>query len=83
MPKENSSKFGSHAKASSEAHMNAQSKHRERMSKKEKTIKDNIAAAAKRTPQQQVARLDKMFGKGKGAAKERAKLELKITGGTK
>jgi len=29
---------------------------------------------AKRTPQQQLARLDEMFGKGKGATKERAKL---------
>ena len=29
---------------------------------------------AKRSPEQQLARLDKMFGKGKGAAKERAKL---------
>jgi hypothetical protein len=34
---------------------------------------------AKRTPQQQLARLDEMFGKGKGATKERAKL-AKLTG---
>ena len=32
-----------------------------------------------RTPQQQLMRLDKMFGKGNGAAKERAKL-AKIIG---
>jgi hypothetical protein len=29
---------------------------------------------AKRSPEQQLARLDTMFGKGKGATKERAKL---------
>jgi ABC-type enterochelin transport system substrate-binding protein len=29
---------------------------------------------AKRTSQQQIERLDQMFGKGKGATKERAKL---------
>ena len=36
------------------------------------------AAADLRTPQQQLARLDHMYGKGQGAAKERAKLAEKI-----
>jgi len=34
---------------------------------------------AKRTPEQQIARLDQMFGKGKGAAKERARLAKQIS----
>jgi len=33
---------------------------------------------AKRTPQQQIERLDQMFGKGSGATKERAKLAKQI-----
>ena len=33
---------------------------------------------AKRTPEQQIARLDQMFGEGKGAVKERAKLAKRI-----
>ena len=36
---------------------------------------------AKRTPQQQLTRLDEMFGKGKGAQKERARLAKVIKGG--
>jgi hypothetical protein len=34
---------------------------------------------AKRTPRGQVDHLDKLLGKGQGAVKERAKLELLIT----
>ena len=33
---------------------------------------------AKRTPQQQIERLDQMFGEGQGAAKERARLQKQI-----
>jgi hypothetical protein len=36
---------------------------------------------AKRTDEQQLQRLDKMFGKGKGAKKERAKLAARIKKG--
>ena len=35
-------------------------------------------ARAKRTDQQQLAELDKVFGKGKGAKKERARLKESI-----
>lgn len=35
-------------------------------------------ARAKRTPQEQLKRLDEMLGEGKGAAKERARLEAAI-----
>ena len=33
---------------------------------------------AKRTPQQQLGQLDKMFGQGKGAKKERARLKKQL-----
>lgn len=36
------------------------------------------AAADKRTPEEQLQRLDKLFGPGQGAGKERVKLALKI-----
>jgi hypothetical protein len=35
---------------------------------------------AKRTAQEQLNRLDGMFGKGKGAAKERARLSKQVEG---
>ena len=38
---------------------------------------------SKRTDQQQLARLDKLFGKNKGAQKERAKLKSRIRKGEK
>lgn len=36
------------------------------------------ADRAKRSPQDQLARLDSMFGKGKGASKERARLAAQV-----
>lgn len=36
------------------------------------------AAASLRTPEEQIARLDSMFGPGQGAKKERAKLAERI-----
>lgn len=38
-------------------------------------------ARAKRTPKQQLNRLDSMFGKGQGARKERARLQKQMNGG--
>lgn len=38
-------------------------------------------ARAKRTPQQQLNRLDSMFGNGQGARKERARLQKQMNGG--
>jgi len=40
--------------------------------------KERKEAAEGRTPQEQLARLDDMLGKGKGAKKERAKLAKRI-----
>ena len=40
-------------------------------------------ARAKRTDQQQLAELDRVFGKGKGAKKERARLKARIAEGKK
>jgi len=40
--------------------------------------KERAEIAAKRTPQEQLKRLDEMFGEGRGAAKERAKLAKRI-----
>lgn len=42
------------------------------------SAKQRIEAAAQRTPEEQLARLDAAFGKGKGAVKERAKLAARI-----
>ena len=39
------------------------------------------AERSKRTPRQQLQRLDEMFGVGRGAKKERARLKKKIEGG--
>ena len=43
-----------------------------------KRAKERKEAANGRTPQEQLARLDDMLGKGKGAVKERAKLAKRI-----
>ena len=46
-----------------------------RFSSRQGSAKKLQEARAKRTDQQQLNRLDKMFGKGKGAEKERARLK--------
>jgi len=53
-------------------------KWRERRAAKAERLNARQEAAAKRTPQEQLKRLDMMFGKGKGATKERAKLAARI-----
>ena len=40
-------------------------------------------ARAKRTDQQQLGELDRVFGKGNGAKKERARLKVRISEGKK
>ena len=50
------------------------------MNAKKATREANQAARAARTDQQQLARLDKIFGVGLGAAKERARLLRRIEG---
>ena len=42
------------------------------------TVMENQIAREARSPEQQIQRLDKMFGVGKGAKKERAKLAKQI-----
>lgn len=39
----------------------------------------NLLASSTMTPRKQLARLNRKFGKGKGAAKERAKLQGRIS----
>jgi hypothetical protein len=45
-------------------------RHEDRQKRAEERLKEQVA----RTPEQQIARLNEMFGKGKGATKERARL---------
>jgi hypothetical protein len=47
---------------------------RAKREQKKKEAEERQQARAARTPEQQIARLDKMFGKGKGAERERARL---------
>lgn len=49
-----------------------------RFSRRQESAKKLREARAKLTDQQQLNKLDKMFGKGKGATKERAKLKDRI-----
>ena len=61
-----------------EAHEAAQSEKMARESEFWATIARNKAARAARTDVQQIALLDKMLGKGKGAKKERKRLNARI-----
>jgi len=45
---------------------------------KREEAKERLAVWTKFTPEQQLARLDSMFGKGKGAGRQRARLEKKL-----
>ncbi len=49
--------------------------HREQL---QAQAKERQEAASKRTPEEQLARLDELLGKGQGAKKERAKLQARI-----
>jgi len=44
---------------------------------------ERTEVATKRTPQEQLKRLDEKFGEGKGAVKERAKLARRIAAASK
>jgi hypothetical protein len=48
-----------------------------RLQERRARAKELLVERAKRTDKQQIARLDKMFGKGQGATRERARLATK------
>ena len=50
----------------------------DRLEERREDAKERQEAADERTPYEQLTRLDRMFGSGKGAKKERAKLAKKI-----
>jgi hypothetical protein len=47
-------------------------------SERQEQARERQTIANKRTPEEQLRRLDKMFGEGQGATKERAKLAKRI-----
>jgi hypothetical protein len=51
---------------------------RDRLEERREDAKERQEVADQRTPHEQLARLDRMFGPGQGAKKERAKLAKKI-----
>ena len=61
-----------------EAHAAAHADYEGNAEAKKHNEKRREAAALKRLPAEQVARLDKMFGNGNGAVKERAKLAKRM-----
>ncbi len=63
---------------SSERHTDAHDTWEANQFEKKRSSKERQEVADKRTPQEQIRRLDSMFGEGVGAVKERAKLARKI-----
>jgi hypothetical protein len=51
---------------------------RDKLEERRADAKERQEASNDRTPHEQLARLDKMFGKNNGAKRERAKLAKKI-----
>ncbi len=72
--KEGAIQMPNHSAKHSEAMLN----HRKRMDQKKITAEINAEERAKRSPQDQIALLDKRLGKGLGAAKERTRLAAKM-----
>lgn len=64
--------------ANSEKHSIAMMNHRQKRQEQAQLAIDNAAARAKRSPQDQIALLDKRLGKGVGATKERNRLATKL-----
>jgi uncharacterized protein YdiU (UPF0061 family) len=67
---------------SAEPHSVRQCTHPQRARRQEQADKLR-QARAKRTDQEQLAELDRVFGKGNGAKKERARLKARIAEGKK
>ena len=61
-----------------EAFLAYQTQQESRMLEQQAAFKVRVAAAKNRTPEEQIARLNTLFGEGKGAKKERKKLALRI-----
>lgn len=65
------------SKPRSQRHLSCPRAQRRRAAAAERRVEQDA-----RSPEEQLARLDKAFGAGNGAAKERAKLVAKITAAT-
>lgn len=61
-----------------EAHLKARAIREARVQEQMEAFEEREEAARKRTPQEQLKRLNDMFGVGQGAKKERAKLARRI-----
>jgi len=62
----------------SDRHDTARAEWDVRKEEKKRSALERQEVAAKRTPQEQLERLDTMFGKDQGAVKERSKLQKKM-----
>ena len=71
-------KWHSRRYQTSDAHDYARAMWKQKQAEKKERALERQEVASKRTPQEQLARLDKMFGEGQGARKERAKLNKRI-----
>ena len=66
-----------------EQHLDRQAERMARLEVQKENAQDRVAIAELRKPSQQLQRLDRKFGEGVGAVKERAKLVARIAAGDK